>query len=126
MKGEVNMKNTDTVSKSFKIFSYTTLFITGFYFFAHLLFIILKADLITTYGDFEYTFFLMLLFMDIVAWFIYIPFAGIVVIVQFLYLIARLADTENTKKWFYLPSFLNIVFGSFSIYGVFEFIKRAF
>ncbi len=119
------MKTFDKESKNFKIFTCITLFITGIYFFAHLLFMILEADLITIPGDFEYTFFLMLLFMDIVAWFIYIPFAGIVVIVQSLYLIARLADTENTKKWFYLPSFLNIVFGSFSIYGVFEFIKRA-
>ncbi len=119
------MKNTDKEEKGFKIFSYVTLFITGFYFLAHLLFMILEADLITTYGEFEHSFFLMLLFMDIVAWFIYVPFAGIVIIVQTLYLIARLADTENVKKWFYLPSFLNIVFGSFSIYGVFEFIKRA-
>ncbi len=119
------MKNADTETKSFKIFSYITLFITGFYFFAHLLFIILEADLITIPGEFEHSFFLMLLLLNMVSWFIYVPFAGIVVIVQSLYLIARLADTENTKKWFYLPSFLNIVFGSFSIYGVFEFIKRA-
>ncbi len=119
------MKNTYKEEKVFKTFSYITLFITGFYFFAHILFMVSESDLTIVSSEFEYTFFLMLLFMDIVAWFIYVPFAIIVVIVQFLYLVARLADTENVKKWFYLPSFLNIVFGSFSIYGVFEFIKRA-
>ena len=67
----------------------------------------------------------MMLFMDIVGLFIYVPLAGIVIIVQSLYLIARLADTQNIKKWFYLPSFLNIVFGCFSIYGILELIKRA-
>lgn len=119
------MKKFDKEDKGFKIFSYVTLFITGFYFLAHVLFMVSESDLTIVSSEFEYTFFLMLLFMDIVAWFIYVPFAIIVIIVQTLYLIAKLADTENVKKWFYLPSFLNIVFGSFSIYGVFEFIKRA-
>ncbi len=119
------MKTIDKESRGFNIFSYVTLFITGFYFFAHFLYMILEADLITTYGEFEYSFFLMLLFLNMVSWFIYVPFAGIVIIVQSLYLIARLADTENIKKWFYFPSFLNIFFGIFSIYGIFELLKRA-
>lgn len=119
------MKKFEKEEKGFKIFSYVTLFITGFYFFAHLLFWVFEAELITPYDKFDHSFFLGLLFLDIVSWFIYVPLAGIVIIVQALYLIARLADTENVKKWFYLPSFLNIVFGSFSIYSVFEFIKRA-
>jgi len=119
------MKKFDKEEKGFKIFTYITLFITGFYFFTHLLFWVFEAELITPYDDFEHTFFLMMLFMDIVGLFIYVPLAGIVIIVQSLYLIARLADTENIKKWFYLPSFLNIVFGCFSIYGVLELIKSA-
>ena len=119
------MKKFDKEDKRFKIFTYVTLFITGFYFFAHLLFMVFEAELITPYDDFEHSFFLMMLFMDIVGLFIYVPLAGIVIIVQSLYLIARLADTENIKKWFYLPSFLNIVFGCFSIYGVLELIKSA-
>ena len=40
-------------------------------------------------------------------------------------ILGKLADTENVKKWFYLPSFLNIVFGCFSIYGVFRSIFRS-
>ena len=119
------MKIFDKESKNFKIFTYVTLFITGIYFFAHILFIILEADLITIPGEFEHSFFLGLLFLDIVSWFIYVPFAGIIVIAQFLYLIARLADTENVKKWFYLPSFLNMVFGVFSIYGIFQLFESA-
>ncbi len=119
------MKTFDKESKNFKIFTCITLFITGIYFLAHLLFMILEADLITIPGEFEHSFFLMLLLLNMVSWFIYVPFAGIVITVQNLYLIARLADTENVKKWFYLPSFLNIVFGVFSIYGIFELFKRA-
>lgn len=119
------MKNFDKEDRRFKIFTYITLFITGFYFFTHILFWVFEAELITPYDDFEHSFFLMMLFLDIVGMFIYVPLAGIVIIVQSLYLIAGLADTENIKKWFYLPSFLNIVFGCFSIYGVSELIKRA-
>ncbi len=119
------MKTFDKEDERFKIFTYITLFITGFYFFAHILFMISEAELITPYGEFEHSFFLGLLLVDMVSWFIYVPFAGIIIVVQSLYLIARLADTENIKKWFYLPSFLNIVFGCFSIYGVLELIKSA-
>ena len=64
--------------------------------------------------------------MDIVGLFIYVPLAGIVILVQSVYLIERLADTENVKKWFYLPSFLNIIFGVSSIYGIFQLFERAF
>lgn len=120
------MKTFDKESKNFKIFTYITLFITGAYFFAHLLFMISEAELITPYGEFEHSFFLGLLLVNMVSWFIYVPFAGIVIVVQSLYLIARLADTENVKKWFYLPSFLNIIFSVFSIYGVFQLFERAF
>ena len=119
------MKNFDKESKNFKIFTYVTLFITGIYFLVHLLFMVSEAELITPYGEFEHSFFLGLLLVDMVSWFIYVPFAGIVIVVQSLYLIARLADTENVKKWFYLPSFLNIIFGGFSIYGIFELFKSA-
>ena len=123
------MKKLDKEEKGFKIFSYITLFITGFYFFAHILFSILYSDTVINSGIFETitpTFLDALFSLDILSWFIYVPFAGIVVIVQILYLSARFADTENVKKWFYLPSFLNIVFGSFSIYGVFQLFEKAF
>ena len=119
------MKTIDKEAKGFKIFTYVCLLITGAYFFAHLLFLISEAELITPYGELEHSFFMGLLLVDMVSWFIYVPFAGIIIVVQSLYLIARLADTENTKKWFYLPSFLNIVFGSFSIYGIFELFESA-
>ena len=119
------MKKLDKEAKSFKIFTYVSLFITSAYFFAHLLFLISEAELITPYGELEHSFFTGLLLIDMVSWFVYVPFAGIVIIVQTLYLIARLADTENVKKWFYLPSFLNIIFGTFSIYGIFELFKSA-
>ena len=119
------MKKFDKEEKGFKIFSYITLFITGFYFFAHLLFWVFEAELITPYGELEHSFFTGLLLVDMVSWFVYVPFAGIVILVQSVYLIARLADTENVKKWFYLPSFLNIVFGVFSIYGIFELFESA-
>ena len=123
------MKNTDKEAKSFKIFSYVTLFITGFYSLAHLLFIILCSDLFVDSGIFETvtdTFLDMLFSLDILSWYIYIPFAIIVVIVQILYLAARFADTKNVKNWFYLPSFLNIIFGVFSIHGIFHLFERAF
>ena len=123
------MKTFDKESKNFKIFTYVTLFVTGFYFLVHILFMILYSDLFETSGMFETatnTFFSMLLYLDLFSWFIYIPFAGIIIVVQSLYLIARLADTENVKKWFYLPSFLNIIFGGLSIYGIFQLFERAF
>ena len=65
------MKNFDKEDKRFKIFTYITLFITGFYFFAHILFMVFEAELITPYNEFEHSFFLMMLFMDIVGIFIY-------------------------------------------------------
>lgn len=123
------MKTIDKESRGFKIFSYATLFITGFYFLTHLLFIILCSDLVVSSGIFETatnTFLDALFSLDLLSWFIYVPLAIIVVIVQILYLAARFADTENVKNWFYFPSFLNIFFGGFSIYGIFQLFERAF
>ena len=123
------MKKFDKEDRRFKIFTYITLFITGFYFLAHLLFIILCSDSVINSGIFETitpTFLDALFSLDILSWFIYVPFAIIIVIVQMLYLAARFADTENVKKWFYLPSFLNIIFGVSSIYGIFQLFERAF
>ncbi len=123
------MKNTDKEAKSFKIFSYVTLFITGFYSFAHFIYMIICSEPIVNTDIFETvtsTFLDVLFSLDLLSWFIYIPFAIIVVIVQILYLAARFADTENVKKWFYLPSFLNIIFGVYSIYGIFQLFERAF
>lgn len=123
------MKNTDTESKIFKIFSYVTLFITGFYFLMHLLFIIVCSDLVAASGIFETatnTFLDALFSLDLLSWFIYVPLAIIIVIVQILYLTAKFADTENVKNWFYLPSFLNIIFGISSIYGISQLFERAF
>ena len=123
------MKNIDKESNNFKVFSYITLLVTGFYFLVHILFMILYSDLFETSGVFETatnTFFSMLLYLDLFSWFIYVPFAIIVVIVQHLYLIARTADSKSLKNGFYFPSFLNIVFGGFSIYGIFQLFERAF
>ena len=123
------MKKFDKEEKGFKIFSCVSLLITGAYFLVHLLFIILCSDTVINSGIFETitpTFLDALFSLDILSWFIYVPFAIIIVIVQMLYLAARFADTENVKKWFYLPSFMNIVFGSFSIYGIFQLFERAF
>ncbi len=120
------MKKFDKEDKGFKIFTCVSLLITGIYFFAHFLFFIFETETITPYGELEHSFFMGLFLVDMVSWFIYVPFAGIVILVQSIYLITRLADTENVKKWFYLPSFLNIVFGSFSIYGIFQLFERAF
>ena len=123
------MKKFKKEEKSFKIFSYVTLFITGFYFLTHLLFFIVCSDLVATSDIFETatnTFLDALFSLDLLSWFIYVPLAIIVVIVQILYLAARFADTENVKKWFYLPSFLNIIFGVSSIYGIFQLFERAF
>lgn len=61
------MKEFDKEEKGFKIFSYVSLFITGFYFLAHILFMVSSSDLTIVSSEFEHTFFLMLLFMDIVA-----------------------------------------------------------
>lgn len=123
------MKKTDTESGNFKIFSYITLFITGFYFLVHLSFMVLCSDSVVASGMFgavTSTFLDALFSLDLLSWFIYVPLAIIVVIVQILYLAARFADTENVKKWFYLPSFLNIIFGLSSIYGIFQLFERAF
>ena len=76
------MKKFDKEEKGFKIFTYVSLLITGAYFFAHLLFMISEAELITPYGEFEHSLFLGLLLVDMVSWFIYVPFAGIVILVQ--------------------------------------------
>lgn len=120
------MKKPDTeLSKGFKIISYITLSFTSFYFLAHLLLMVSESDLTIASGEFEYSLFLMMLLLDIVSLFIYIPLLIISLIYQSLYMIGVIANKDTSKGTFYIPTILSIVFGGFSIYGISQLFLNA-
>ncbi len=115
------MKKNKLFSKKFKALSYTTLIITAFYFFAHLL---TMFSVMFPSGENEVLPFV--LSIDMLTWLIYGSFVVISVIIQCLVVADKLSDEERLKYCFYLPTFLSIVFGGFSFWGIYTLFEGCF
>ena len=112
------MKNTDKESKKLKTLTYITLFISFSYSIIHILTMVLYYSPFPI-NDFTLT-------LDILSWFIYVPFVIISLIIQSLNIMGKIADTGTLKGCFYLPTFLNMIFGFISLYGIATLIGYAF
>lgn len=115
------MKKNKLFSKKFKALSYITLLITGFYFFAHIL---TMFSVLFPLGENEIL--STVLGIDMLTWLIYGAFTVISIIIQCLVIADKLSDEESLKDCFYLPTFLNIVFGGFSFWGIYTLFEGCF
>ena len=115
------MKKKNLFSKKFKALSYITLIITAFYFFAHLL---TMFSVMFPSGENEISPFV--LGIDMLTWLVYGIFVVISVIIQCLVITDKLSDEETLKDCFYLPTFLIILFGGFSFWGIYTLFEGCF
>ena len=115
------MKKKNLFSKNFKALSYITLLITGFYFFAHFL-----TMLSVLYSSEESEILATVLGIDMLTWLVYGAFVVTSIIIQCLVIADKLSDEESLKDCFYLPTFLSILLGGFSFWGIYTLFEGCF